>query len=52
MGKTESSFGERLQKTVDKMNKRAAENTVLFLAEQKRQGKKAGEPIDLMEMLK
>lgn len=48
----EISFGEKLQRTVDQYNKRTAENMVLFLAEQKRQGKKAGESIDILEMLK
>lgn len=48
----EQSFGALLQKKVDQYNKKAAENMALFLTEQKRQGKKAGEPIDIMEMLK
>jgi hypothetical protein len=46
------SLGDRLQKTVDKYNKKAADNMALYLAEAKKQGKKAGEPIDLMEMIK
>jgi hypothetical protein len=48
----EITFGAKIQRTVDQYNKRAAENMALFLAEQKRQGKKAGEPIDIMGMLK
>jgi len=49
LGKT---FAARLEKTVNKINKRQADNMALFRAEQKRQGKKADEPIDLMAMMR
>ena len=51
MPKKQLSFAEKLQKGIDKHNKRAQKNMELFLAEQKRQGKKAGDPIDLMAMM-
>lgn len=46
------SFSEKLQKTIDKTNKRAHNNMALFRAEQRRQGKKGNEPISLMDMVK
>ena len=41
---------EKVQRTVDKYNRNLAKQSALFTAEQTRQGKKADEPIDLMQM--
>jgi len=45
------SFAETLAKTMEKHNRRQNENMALFRAEQKRQRKKEGEPIDLLAMV-
>lgn len=45
------SMGELFEKKVKQLNKRAADNMARFRAEQKRQGKKPDEPIDLMKMV-
>lgn len=47
----EMSFSEILQRKLDKERKRREQNMALFRAEQKRQGKKPNEPIDLMAMV-
>jgi len=52
MGKKPLTFSQRLEKQVEKMNKRSEENFSLYAREAQKQGKKIGEPIDLMEMLK
>jgi hypothetical protein len=44
------TFGERLQKTIDKHNKRAEDNYRLYAAAAKKQGKKAGEPISIFDL--
>jgi len=49
--KKELSFGERLAKSLEKHNRRQQKNLALFRAEQKRQRKKEGEPIDLLAMV-
>lgn len=46
------TFSERLQKTLDKHNKRAAQNQALYRAEQKRQGKRPDQPISIMDMIR
>lgn len=45
------SFSEILQKKLEKHNRRQQKNMELFRAEQRRQGKKSGEAIDLMTMV-
>lgn len=51
MPKKSLTFAERLERSLEKHNRRQQRNMDLFLAEQRRQGKKAGEPIDLMKMI-
>jgi hypothetical protein len=46
-----SNFGEKLEKTVKKHNKRQAENFQMYAEECRRQGKQVGEPVDLMAMV-
>jgi len=46
------SFAEKLEKTLEKHNKRAEENRAFFRREQARQGLKANQPISLMDMMK
>jgi hypothetical protein len=47
----EKSFGEKLLETVDRLNRRQAENYAMYSAECHRQNKNVGEPIDIMAML-
>jgi hypothetical protein len=46
-----SDFSEKLQKKVKKLNERQNKNFEMYAAECRRQGKKVGEPIDLMSMV-
>jgi len=46
------SFSEIAQMQIDKQRKRQEKNMALFRAEQKRQGKKGNEPINLMDMVR
>ena len=46
------TFAERLERTMEKHNKRQAESMALFRREQKRQGLKPDQPISLMDMIK
>jgi hypothetical protein len=51
MGKKPLSFGERLQKKVDQINKTTQDNFNLYAEQCKKQGVKVGEPIDIMGLL-
>lgn len=44
------SFADKLKKKVEMLNKRQQDNFEMYAEECKRQGKKVGEPIDIMEM--
>ena len=46
------SFAQKLQKAVEKHQKRQDESMTLFRREQARQGLKPDQPIDLMAMVK
>lgn len=46
------SFAEKLEKAVEKHQRRQDESMALFRREQKRQGLKPDQPISLMDMLK
>jgi len=48
---SEMSYSEILQRNIDRHNRKRAKSLAMFQAEQKRQGKKANEPIDLMKMV-
>lgn len=48
--RSEMSFSELLQDTIDKHNKRAQKNAELFRAAQKKQGKSGNEPINLFDL--
>jgi len=54
MGKKKKplSFAERLEKTMEKHNRRQAESMALYRREQARQGLKPDQPISLMAMVK
>lgn len=53
MGKKKPlSFAQRLQKSVEKHQKRQDESMALFRREQARQGLKPDQPISLMDMMK
>lgn len=49
--RSEMSFAELLQDTVDKHNAKARKNMELFRAAQKAQGKKGDEPIDIFGLV-
>jgi hypothetical protein len=51
MGKKPLTFGERLQKKVDQINKRTQDNFVMYAKACSEQGKQVGEPIDIMSLL-
>lgn len=51
-GRKTLTFSERIQKTIDRHNKRGRDNMARYRAEQRRQGKKANEAIDIMGLLK
>ena len=44
------SFAEKLQKTVEKNNKRAIENYSMYATACVKQGKKVGEPINIFDL--
>lgn len=48
----EQTLGEKLQKTIEKENKRRRENHNAYAQECKRQGVEVGQPISLMDMIK
>lgn len=50
MGKS-GSFGDRLQKRVDEINRRTQKNFVTYVQACQEQGKKVGEPIGIMALL-
>lgn len=51
MGKKPLGFGELLQKKVDQINSRTQKNFVMYAKACAEQGKKVGEPIDIMSLL-
>lgn len=51
MGKQPLTFGETLQKKVDQINRRTQQNFALYSKACAEQGKKVGEPIDIMSLL-
>lgn len=51
MPRKAETFAQKLERTMQRHNRRQQKNMELFLAEQRRQGKKLGEPIDLMQMI-
>ena len=52
MGKKPLTFAERLERTMERHNRRQAASMALFRREQKRQGLKPDQPISLMDMIK
>lgn len=52
MPKKPLTFAERLERTMEKHNRRQQKNMELFRREQKRQGLKPDQPISLMDMIK
>lgn len=51
MGKKPLGFGELLQKKVDQINRKTQKNFALYAEACAAQGKKVGEPIDIMSLL-
>jgi hypothetical protein len=52
LGKQPLTFGEKIQKTIQKMNKQSEENFNLYAKACVKSGKKIGEPIDIMDLLR
>lgn len=46
------TFGQKLQRSVDRHNRRQQESMARFRAEQARQGLRPDQPISLMDMMK
>jgi hypothetical protein len=51
MGKKPLGFGEMLQKKVDQINRKTQRNFAMYAEACAVQGKKVGEPIDIMSLL-
>lgn len=51
MGKKPETFGEKLQRQVDQMNRKTRKNFALYAEACVVLGKKVGEPIDIMSLL-
>lgn len=47
----EQTLGEKLQRTVDKINRNTQKNFDIYAKACAEQGKKVGEPIDIMSLL-
>jgi hypothetical protein len=51
MGKKPLGFGDLLQRKVDQINRKTQANFVMYAKACAVQGKKVGEPIDIMSLL-